>query len=365
MASALRTELDEKVSRIHGEYMMRFADKARLTRSSALIDHLVAGLLDVQGELRASGVDAGSALATTIQERLKLYRSEGVQIIEAQGAGHAAIEAATLRNAADGIRNMYVRHFSDKARVTRDARLLAELARQMGALQKSMFALFQGNPGVSGLSESLESLNGWLSLYRKETLAISTSQSTGNGQERFAMLAVRANEQFKLYDGHFSGRDRVSRRNELQGDIVANLRDIGAAMDRVNEAELDPKSVDHHRRNRSIVADRLKAYGSEEGAIREAQSGKGPHERAGAIFRNVSAVLNTYNKEFAGKDRKSRDPELIGQFSDEVCFGLWSLRAYALESGDGASIADQIGFAEDLLDLLDREYRKIVESKAS
>jgi hypothetical protein len=298
-------------------------------------------------------------------ERRDLYGKEIALIRDMQEAGGAAVEATGLRASADGLRYLYQRHYAGKSRVTRDVRLLGELTRQMAGLQQAMFALYQGYPETDGLGEGLESINGWLDLYRKETQTIVEAQSSGTIDERFSMLAKRANEQFKLYQQHFAGKGRLSRRIDLLEDILANLRDIGSAMERLDASSLETETTEHLDRNKEIVADRLAFYKTESGALGEARSGTGPHERTEAIAGSLSDVLQAYNRDFAGQDRTTRDLEAVGTLCDEAAFSLWTLRDNLDEASGNTAIQRHICFAEDVLDLLEREYRMIEEAQTT
>ena len=356
-------DLNQRMERTHGRYMLHFADKARLTRDPQVLKELLDEVTTLKhdcGQVSAGSADL-DALEAKAVERMNLYKREIDLVAEAQSAGPAVVEATKLRAVADSIRRVYQRNFAGHARGTRDRRLLAEISRQMSQTQKALFTLYQGYPSIEGLGDTLESVNGWLELYRKETQLISEAYSAGSAMDRFAMLANRANGQFECYQRHFAGKGRLSRRHDLILNVIANLKDIEAAMKRVELSELDADPREHHKKNQGIVSDRLGFYRTELRQIEEVRGNKGPHERAEATGRSVSDALSTYNKDFAGQDRHSRNLSAIAGLCDEVAMASWSLREFLEETSSSAAIARHIRFAEDVLDLLDREYRLISE----
>jgi hypothetical protein len=134
-------------------------------------------------------------------------------------------------------------------------------------------------------------------------------------------------------------------------------------MNRLDVSSLDAETKEHQERNKDIVADRLGFYKTESGALVDARSGTGPHERTEAIAGSLSDVLQTYNRDFAGQDRTSRDLDAVGVLCDEAAFCLWTLRDNLTDAGGNPAIQRHIRFAEDVLDLLEREYRMIKEAQ--
>jgi len=355
-------DLTQRMERIHGRYMLHFADKSRITRDADILTELHEQVASVRSDCdRVEAHEGLSALRDKANERAELYKRELGLVREAQSQGPAIVEAAKLRQQADGVRHVYQRNFAGHARGTRDCRLLGDIARQMASVQKALFSLYQGYPSIEGLGSTLESVNGWVELYRTETQLISEAYGAGTVQDRFAMLANRANGQFQCYQRHFAGKGRLSRRHDLMLNIIANLRDIEGAMKRVDMSQLDSEPRTHHEKNMTIVADRLSFYRSELRQIEEVRGSRGPHERAEAIAQSLSDALNAYNTDFAGQDRHSRDLEKLTALCDEVAMASWSLRAFLEETSNSAAVARHLRFAEDILDLLDREYRLIEE----
>ena len=356
-------DLAQRMERIHGRYMLRFADKSRLTRDVDILTEIHAQVVELRSDCdrATSSHPELAALIAKADERRDLYAREIALVKEAQSQGPAVVEAARLRSAADGIRFVYQRNFAGHPRGTRDARLLGEIARQMSSVQKALFALYQGYPSIEGLGNTLESVNGWIELYRNETQLVNEAYGAGTAQDRFAMLANRANGQFQCYQRHFAGKGRLSRRHDLILNIIANLKDIEAAMKRVDLNELDSEPRAHHTKNMTIVVDRLNFYRGELRQIEEVRSNRGPHERSEAVVRAISDTLNAYNADFAGKDRHSRDLDKLAALCDEVAMSIWSLRGFLEETSNSAAIVKHLHFADDVLDLLDREYRLIEE----
>ena len=188
-------DLSQRMERIHGRYMLHFADKARITRDPDILTELHEHVVNLRSDCDrlTTGHPDLAALKAKADERRDLYQRELGLVRDAQAQGPEIIEAARLRAAADGIRHVYQRNFAGHPRGTRDCRLLGDIARQMAGIQKALFSLYQSYPSVEGLGTTLESVNGWVELYRNETQLVTEAYGAGTPHDRFGMLANRAN----------------------------------------------------------------------------------------------------------------------------------------------------------------------------
>mgnify|MGYP001231438781 CR=1 FL=1 len=90
--------LEERMLRVHGRYMLHFAEQSRLTRHVEILAELVPELDEILTGLEAlnSADEKISALTARAKERRDLYANEQKLIEEAQAAGPRAVEVAVF-----------------------------------------------------------------------------------------------------------------------------------------------------------------------------------------------------------------------------------------------------------------------------
>src|SRR5690606_11604775 len=78
-----------------------------------------------------------------------------------------------------------------------------------------------------------------LAQYQKEIDLIEKAQASGTADEQASLLATLANGQFSVYQGHFAGEPRVSRRPALLMRVISELRKIKERMVAFKQSGLD------------------------------------------------------------------------------------------------------------------------------
>ena len=309
-------DLKSKADEIYGIYAANFAGKPRATREMAMIDDLIARLTALIEETRTlmNGDRNPAVLAflETAIDNLERYRNERTAIEQAKRDPHA-VEGATLANRANRVFDVYQRHFAGQDRGTRDRMLLHEMVNELESVQRELRDLV--NRGGTGARGDLETVAAQLQLYRDEVTNVARSQTVGTNEEIANRLAQLANAQFKLYADHFAGKSRTSRRPALLERMVANLEEYQAEMRELLESGF---SSQMNRNNIGTIANNLEMYRNELIAIRDAREQTSVSDLAGALGGAANDVFNEYREHFAGKDRASRDLELMGKLCDQL-----------------------------------------------
>ena len=104
--------------------------------------------------------------------------------------------------------------------------------------------------------------------------------------DKISTLAQLANAQFKLYEDHFAGKSRVTRRPGLLRRVIENLNEIQKSMQDLR-ARVRSEAND---RNIGIVGDRLRLYRDELAAIEKARDETSLEDLAGTRPASIMQV---------------------------------------------------------------------------
>ena len=127
-------------------------------------------------------------------------------------------------------------------------------------------------------------------------------------------IQKRAESIFEEYDANFAGKPRATRDLELLDDLIERLEEVlESARAKLNGG-----------RNEALVAvieqgtENLEIYRRERRAIQEVQEGGEGPVRASRLATWANAEFHRYRRHFAGKDRATRDEELINEMISEL-----------------------------------------------
>lgn len=353
--SALKDEADS----IYQAYQSLFAGQPRATRDpaqlEALITRLRALLNDGRTLLDKRGRDpALSSVLETARENLQRYNEELSAIKNAQ-ANPFTVEAARLASRANRVFDTYNRHFAGQSRETRDFRLLEELIDELRDLAEAMKPIAQR--GVDSAIGDLDTVESQIGLYEEEIDRIRGARATGTQEEQASRLAHLANAQFALYNAHFAGRSRTTRRPELLHRMIANLEDYQRGMKTLAQSGHSSQS---NRNNIGIVSKNLDMYRDELKAIKKVRADISARDLAGALGGAANEEMALYREHYAGKDRRGRDLEQLGTICDE----LRNLQLQMLRIADAIEIdfnTKNIGVVEEARSMYEAEWRQINE----
>ena len=318
MATNLLDNLRRDLDLITSSYEADFAGQSRATRDVAQIDGLIKRLKDVVA--RANGIPAavqGAELTTILDEAkstLDLYTNERLAILKAKEAGPIFDDFAVEATDANYVFARYGRHFAGQNRATRDIALLAEMLEELKGIQKRMSALLE-EKNVADFGRDAEVVRGAITQYTSEIKEIEKAQTSGTPDEQAGLLANLANEQFAVYQTHFAGQARVSRRPALLMRVIDSLKTIKTRMDALKTGGLEEE---YHLKNIGIVAERLGVYETELGEIRKARQGTALPDIMGNLGNAANELFEEYRKGYADKNRSQVDYANLGKICDRL-----------------------------------------------
>ncbi len=311
-------KLAEELDRIAARYEAQFAGMPRATRN---VDELDAILAETKSVLqRIESIPEAvrppelTELAETARQNVAIYTRERTLILEAANAAPEMEQFATLATTANFVFARYRRHFAGKARATRDLGLIDEMIDDLETTEEGMADVI-GKDRKPDLQRDLDLVRRTLETYRTERKEIEKARKTGTDEERASALAEAANGQFQIYASHFAGKSRATRRPALLARVTEQLESILASMRALKKAGL---ATGHNDGNIEIVEKQLETYKVELDEVRKARKGIAFGDLLGMLGGAANDVFDTFRKDFAGQDRKTRDLAKLSAMCDEL-----------------------------------------------
>lgn len=355
MSDETSGSLHRRLEAIHRQYERHFAGQARVSRDAGLLDAMSEELDEVTGELASQAGADKEELEALIQERRELYATEAASIRTAQADPRAQeiYEVMTWVQVGTG---RYRRHFAGQSRSTRDQGLLNELI----ADAERHRALLEGIGGED-VKDTVESLRSSAELYRSELEQVVRALNDSPVEQRGGALAQAANGQFSIYRDRFVEHPRLSRRPVVLERVIHNLESLVSQMRAIQDEE---GVGDAHERNIELVDDRLRFYRGELASIRDSKSVSSVADLVTSLAEAANAVFQRYGTEFAGQDRRTRDPEMLCSMIEElydVGRQMEDLQRFAQLPANGTNLR----LVLDALRLYDHEYEHVVRARAN
>jgi hypothetical protein len=353
---ALRQQFDE----LNSEYHARFAGQSRVTRDVGEIDSIVARSKELSAKL--SALPAGDAdleeLKKVARENVDLFSAEREKIVEARKAAPEVVEFAALGTTANLAFARYRRHFAGKPRNTRDLGLIDELVEDLGKVEKRMRELNNKlkDPEMVG---DLDLVTENLKMYRTERGAIAEARASGTTEQQADTLAECANEQFKIYAESFAGKGRSTRRPALLQRMIGNLKDIKAKMLALKTSGFASETND---RNMQIVNDNLSMYETEVAEIKKVRASTKLIDLMGNLGSAANDAMAEYREAFAGKDRATRDLDLLSKLCDQMGEIARQMSDLGRVEKNEMNVKN-LAIVSDNLVMLENEYREIQKAK--
>ncbi|MBD2544624.1 hypothetical protein [Planktothricoides raciborskii] len=207
----------------------------------------------------------------------------------------------------------YNRHFAGKPRATRDLRLLEELIDQLRHLQQQVETL-PDREMTFPTSQLRSHIKTQLGQFEEELIAITEAYQQATFAERFGYLGDRINQQFAIYREHFAGQPRLSRRPQLLQRAIANLQEIHAQL---SDPVFDVLENQGDRAtNIQLVAENLESLQRELEMIELEHEANSLSDRVASLGSAANAIIQEYNRDYAGKDRRNCDLIRLGWLCD-------------------------------------------------
>ena len=154
-----------------------------------------------------------------------------------------------------------------------------------------------------------------LTQYQKEIPLIENAQKSGTPEDRASVLATLANNQFAVYQTHFAGEPRISRRPALLMRVIASLKSIKERMVAFQEGGLD---LEFNTKNIEVVTGRLEVYEKELAEIRKLRQTTQMADIMGELGGAANKLFEAYRTSFANKPRQQVDLDLLGGLCDKL-----------------------------------------------
>lgn len=310
--------LGKELEELDRQYADAFAGQSRLTRDVALLDGMIERGTSILQRIDQIPVAAQGPelirLRDTAAQNLNLYTNERAAIIRAQEVGPQFEAFSMEATGANLVFARYARHFAGKDRSTRDLALLGELVDELKQIDKRMGQLLEETPSTE-FERDRKVVRDNLAQYQSEIDLIEKAQKSGDATQRASVLASLANAQFAVYQTHFAGEPRVSRRPALLMRIISSLKKTHETMVQFRDGGLD---LEFNTKNISIVEDRLKIYENELVEVRKVRQATSMPDIMGELGAAANKLFDEYRKNYADKPRTQVDLERLGNLCDKL-----------------------------------------------
>ncbi len=316
--STPQKKLAEELDRIAARYEAQFAGMPRSSRNADELEEILTQTKDLLKRIEsipdAVRPPEMNELAATARQNVALYERERSLIADAARIGPEFEQFATLASSANFVFARYRRHFAGMSRQSRDLGLLNEMVEDLETIEEGMNAIVKATKKAE-LSRDLDLVKQSLKSYRAELGHIAEARTMGTPDERASMLAGLANDQFKIYQNHFAGKSRSTRRPALLVRVTDQLEAIGKEMRALKKAGL---ASDSNNGNIDIVDRQMATYKTELDEVRAARKGIAFGDLLGMLGGAANDVFEAFRGEYAGKDRKTRDLARLSALCDEL-----------------------------------------------
>jgi hypothetical protein len=197
--------------------------------------------------------------------------------------------------------------------------------------------------------------------YQKEIELIEKAQTTGTNDEQASLLATLANNQFNVYQGHFAGEPRVSRRPPLLMRVIGELRKVKERMLAFKQQGFE---AEFNERNINVVTDRLGVYESELAEVRKARQTTPMTDLMGELGTAANKLFDAYRQGFADKPRAQADLEKLAM----ICDKLSEVRRQMTElswAEDNEMNTKNLDIVTEQLVMFESEFEAVSRAKAS
>lgn len=365
MASPTLQMIRSEIDQIGAEYDARFAGQSRVTRDLTVLNDVVNRMKRALGDLeriqRTVPASEFGKLRDTVRQSLQIYETERKEIMRVKSLGPDYEDFDALRTQANLVFGKYHRHFAGKSRNTRDLGLLAEMIDDLERIGEAMAEIAPSVPPGHGTKEDMELVENNRKMYITERGEIVEARGMGTAEEQAGTLAECANNQFKLYDVHFAGRARQTRRPDLLQRMIDTLTQV---QDRMKTLRAQSPDLTQNVENIGIVEESLATYRTEIDEVRKARQGTKLVDLQGMLGGAANEIFNEYGQHFAGQDRRTRSLDLLSDMCDrlgEIYRQMWDLgRAEPTEMNDR-----NLGIVTEQLVMFEREYTAIEEARTA
>lgn len=346
------SQLGDQIDTLHNRYRAQFANFPRITRDPEELERILAAAR----ELDTAG--AADDELELLGRNTELYETEIENIKKAQAEGPAAMQVHRLSTWANFVQGRYSRYFAGQERRSRDLGILAGMIEDADKLLAEMRTIGEKSM-TSALEEAIRMTEANLKVYRVERERIREDRKKVFGAERGTLFARLANAQFNRYRLHFANKTRVSRSVRVLEHIIEALQEI---LDGMDALLMDGFNTEVHKKNIELVKNNLGTYRAELVNIRTAKRESSLKDRVGFLGAAANEVFAVYRESFAGKDRASRDLELL-ENQIELLLEVGKEMDEIDRTEDDDVNAKNLALVMDMLYLYHREHNQVKQLK--
>lgn len=314
MAESLE-EIQTTLKTIDEQFKDGFVGKDRSGVDQSALETLISRVKDLEVALEtAPAGDVTAMVKNLVNTRRQGFERELRLVKTAKEFGPGFDKFVIEGAAANFVFDRYNRHYAGQSRDTRDLGLLKELTEELRGVRKRMNAL-AGKKPPEALASDMDLVEKNIDRYQAEEGEIKKAQAAGTAEEQADRFAALANAQFALYQSHFAGQSRLTRRPAMLVRMIDNLKRYRAAMFDLKNRGLSSQG---NTNNIGIVDQRLKAWDTELSEIRKVRQGVPLADIMGSLGGTANDIFQKYRDNFAGKDRGGVDRAMLSLMIDQL-----------------------------------------------
>lgn len=257
-----------------------------------------------------------------------------------------------IRTESDRLHAVYRSNFGGLPRLTRDAKLLANI------LEQSKVLLSRAPAGGGDLRETLQAR---VTLYSNELAAVQQDQMKGPYAMAAARVAGDANAAFHRYRRHFGGKARWSRDAHLLDELIEELTAAQASF-KIVAANWDDPSV---KEDQTVVDNSIATYTNERVEIAKSRENLDENQVVAATAEWANELFAFYREVFGGLPRLSRRPALLARMLQSLREAHAMMLLAKANGNTNESLLGNITVVEGYLDMWEKEHQEIVNARAS
>ncbi len=314
MAKATLESIRTLSEKLHNRWMREFAGKPRHTRNLGELEKLLEKAAGLTHKAKGIPGEKGDALEKVVVERWKLYRAERDSIAQAQYERPEVAEIHGLGQEIERALAVWRRHYAGRDRRTRDLPRLDAVIHTLAIALPRLDALKE-HPEVK--KESLEGLQGQLEVLKDERGEIEKLRRSADASQRNVIVLAEAQSALDQYRVHFARQPRATctpaRLERLVATLAKAIEEL-AALPTPSEAE----AADAHAKNLALLNSHLVAWKSELPLLLAARAAIEPRDLTNQLGAVANQLFQLYQREFAGKERGSRNLQLLSDMCDRL-----------------------------------------------
>ena len=315
MAKATVQSLTKQADKLHRQYQAYFAGESRHTRDVDRIERLVDKLQSVRRKVAKLHAKGARELEAKVAERLDLYTTERDLIAEASLQGPAIAELGLLQGALDRVMGRYHRHFGGRARATRELAALREGIVDLETLREHTLGLARETVGLD-VTRQLEAIDARHKILTDEEGAIVGALLNLSATDRWRALATQAANVIGLYQRHFQGMPRHTRRPGLLARLIESLSEVREGLGTLPAP--DDVGDEAAAKQLDTIDKDLALFQTELGAVETLRAETSDADLVGLLGTAANAEIERYRESFAGQSRSTRDLGLLLGICDRL-----------------------------------------------